>query len=230
MIMNEKEIINGLYGLMLGDGSLSGGYLRCVHTNKQRFYVEWLEQIFNSFGIETCSKYDYKRNTTFGIYMYSDVKIKIPNKEEFKKNTLLNGKKYLSDAVLENINPFGLLLWFLDDGSWHVSFKDNYAKRFGYLNTQGFSYEDNVRIKDMFKERFDIDLRIHTDKSGIKGHEDKLYYKLYFNATNFRKFFDIVRPYLKYIPKEFYYKFDMKYKPNRLKNSIEFSKKYNLTT
>ena len=63
-----------------------------------------------------------------------------------------------------------------------------------------------------------------------QGYEDKLYYRLYFNATNFRKFFDIVRPYLKYIPKEFYYKFDMKYKPNRLKNSIEFSKKYNLTT
>ena len=105
MIMNEKEITNSLYGLMLGDGAINGDYIRCVHTNKQRFYVEWLEHTFSSLGIDTHSKYDYERNTTFGVYIYSNVRIKIPNKEEFKKNTLLNGKKYLSDTVLENINP-----------------------------------------------------------------------------------------------------------------------------
>ena len=52
-------------------------------------------------------------------------------------------------------------------------------------------------------------------------------YRLYFNATNFRKFFDVIRPYLQYIPKEFYYKFNMQYIPNRIRDSLEFSEKYN---
>ena len=140
-----------------------------------------------------------------------------------------NNHKIISDYVLNNINELGLLFWFLDDGQWHVSFKNSKAKRFGYLNTQSFTYEENQRIAKMFKDRFDIELKIHTDCSGIEQHKGSIYYRLYFNATNFRKFFDIVRPYLQYIPKEFYYKFNMQYIPNRLKDSIEFSEKYNLT-
>ena len=55
-----------------------------------------------------------------------------------------------SDYVLDNINELGLLFWFLDDGQWHVSFKGNKAKRFGYLNTQSFTYEENQKIVKMF--------------------------------------------------------------------------------
>ena len=229
MILKDKEITYALYGLMLGDGNYRKGRIYCNHTNKQRFYVEWLERVFKELGLNVSSRYDFICNTTFGEYMYSQVSIRVPNKSDFE-NIFFdnNNKKIISDYVLQNINSFGLLLWFLDDGQWHVSFKDNSAKRFGYLNTQSFSYDENEKIKNMFKERFDIDLKIHKDKSGLKGYEDRVYYRLYFNATNFRKFFDIVRPYLKYIPKEFYYKFNMQYKPNRIKNSIEFSKKYNL--
>ena len=79
----------------------------------------------------------------------------------------------------------------------------------------------------MFKERFDIDLKIHKDHSGFDKYKNKVYYRLYFNATNFRKFIDVVRPYIKYIPHEFYYKFNMKYEPNRIKKSQEYSEKYN---
>ena len=38
-----------------------------------------------------------------------------------------------------------------------------------------------------------------------------------------------VYPILKYIPKDFYYKFDMKYETNRLHSSKENAEKYNLT-
>jgi hypothetical protein len=163
---------------------------------------------------------------------YNDVRIKVPNRfyiESGNKCFDKNNKKHISDYVLSNINSFGLLLWFLDDGQFHVSFKNNKAKRFGYLNTQSFTYEENVKIQNMFKERFDIELKIHEDKSGFDECKDKTYYRLYFNATNFRKFFDIVRDYLQYIPKEFYYKFNMQYTPGRGRDTIEFSEKYNLT-
>lgn len=228
---SEKEITYSLYGLFLGDGYYSGGWIHNKHTNKQRFYCEWLQEVFENYGLKTSSRFDYTTHTTFGDVMYSNVNIKVPKKFYFEtQNKCFNndGKKIVSDYVLNNINEFGLLLWFLDDGQWHVSIKETNTKRFGYLNTQSFSYEENEKIKDMFKKRFDIDLRIHKDNSGFEKYKKSVYYRLYFNAENFRKFFDLVRPYLEYIPNEFYYKFDMKYRPNRMKNSVAFSEKYNL--
>lgn len=228
---SEKEITYALYGLLLGDGYYANGKIKIWHTNKQKFYCEWLEKIFKNYGLKTSSKYDYIRHTTFGDYLYSHIYIDVPKKFYFETQNKFfddNGKKIVSDYVLDHINKLGLLFWFLDDGQWHVSFGKNSSKRFGYLNTQSFTYEENEKIKDMFKRRFDIDLRIHKDNSGFLKYKDTVYYRLYFNADNFRKFFDVVRPFLPYIPKEFYYKFNMQYKPNRLKNSIEYSEKYNL--
>ena len=46
--------------------------------------------------------------------------------------------------------------------------------------------------------------------------------------SGIRKFFDIVRPYLQYIPNEFHYKFNMQYTPGRGRDTIELAKKYNL--
>lgn len=229
---SEKDITYSLYGLFLGDGHYSDGWIRNNHTNKQRFYCKWLEVIFKNYGLKVSSKYDYICHTTFGDVLYSHTNIKVPKKFYFETQNKCfdnNGKKIISKYVLDNINEFGLLLWFLDDGQWHVSTKNNRTKRFGYLNTQSFTYEENQMIQSMFKDRFDIDLKIHKDNSGFEKYKESIYYRLYFNAENFRKFFDIVRPYLKYIPKEFYYKFDMKYVPNRIKSSMLFSEKYNLT-
>lgn len=228
MILNKNEIKFGLYGLLLGDGNYNDGRIYCYHTNKQKFYVEWLENVLSENGLNVNCRYDYIRKTTFGEYYYSHISIPV-DKIDIESNFFdKNNKKIISKHALDNINPLGLLLWFLDDGQWHVSFKDNSAKRFGYLNTQSYTYEDNLKIQKMFKERFDIDLKIHKDSSGFKNYKGKVYYRLYFNATNFKKFFDIVRPYLQYIPNEFHYKFNMQYTPGRGRDTIELAKKYNL--
>lgn len=228
---SEKDITYSLYGLFLGDGHYQNGWVYNKHTDKQYFYCKWLKEVFSNYGLTVHYKYHYVCHTTFGDAVYSHVNIKVPKKFYFESMNKCfddDGYKIISDYVMNNINEFGLLLWFLDDGQWHVSTKNTSTKRFGYLNTQSFSYEENQKIQQMFQARFGIKLKIHTDNSGFKKYKDRIYYRLYFNAENFRKFFDLVRPYLKYIPKEFYYKFDMKYVPNRLKNSIELSEKYNL--
>ena len=228
---SEEDITYSLYGLLLGDGCYKKGWIQNLHTNKQKFYCKWLESIFIECGQKVSSKYDFTFHTTFGDYEYSRVSIKVPNKTYFENNNIFfneEHKKIISDFVLNHINNFGLLLWFLDDGQLHVSTKNKKTKRFGYLNTQSFTYDENVQIKNMFKNRFDIDLEIHINTSYTSTEKNKKYYRLYFNAENFRKFFDLVRDYLPYIPKEFYYKFDMKYTPNRLKSSILFSELYDL--
>lgn len=228
---SEKDITYALYGLFLGDGSYQCGKIRLSHTHKQKFYVKWLEDVFKSCGLIVNSRYDFVKHTTFGDRLYSELYINVPKRfyfETLNKCFDQSGRKIISEYVLNNINELGLMLWFLDDGQLHVSFRENKASRFGYLNTQSFTYEENQKIVEIFKSRFDIDLKIHKDCSGFSNCKDRVYYRLYFNATNFRKFFDVVRPFLQYIPKEFYYKFNMQYTPNRLKNSVDFSEKYNL--
>jgi len=230
--MSDKDISFALYGLLLGDGyySKEGGVIKIYHTNKQKFYCEWLFNIFNQ-RLRSTIKKDFIKKTTFGEIMYTQTNLWVSKRFYFEtENKFFNkeNKKIVSDYVLNNINKLGLLFWFLDDGQWHVSFRNNAGKRFGYLNTQSFTYEENVKIVNMFKNRFDIDLRIHTDNSGFEKYKGKIYYRIYFNATAFRKFYDLVRDYLKYIPKDFYYKFNMQYVPNRINKSLEFSQKYNL--
>lgn len=224
--MTENDIASLLYGLFLGDGCYHNGWLVIDHTNKQKTYVLWLKEIFNVFNLKTSFKEDYERITPFGKYIYTTLRIKV-KKEDFEKDNKCfdkNHHKIVSDYVLENISAFGLLLWYLDDGSLIV--RPEKSSRFAYLNTQSFTYDENVKIVNMFKNRFDIDLKIHTDNSGFD--KNKKYYRIYFSSKSFCNFIDIIRKYIPYIPKELLYKFDLKFKITNRKNSRYLVENYNI--
>ena len=116
----------------------------------------------------------------------------------------MNGdnKKHLSDYILFRITSLGLLFWWLDDGTLHVSHKDGRTKRFGYLSTENFSEFDNEKLVKMLKKRFDVETRIHHYRG---------YCRIYINATNFRKLFDLWKPYLPDICEEMRYKLNPRY-------------------
>lgn len=226
--LSKKEKVYAIYGLLLGDGYIHpkySNYMSCAHTNKQREYVKFIAKFCQRNNIEHKTRFDYKKNTNYGVFEYSEVRVKIPNREQFvtKFNRMFddNGKKIVSDFVLKRISPIGLLFWFLDDGCLSVKKYENKCCRQATLATQGFSLEGNVKIQKMFKDRFDINVKIH---------KDRVYYKIYFSATEFRKFFDIVRPYLKHIPEDMKYKFNMQYEVNILNESSFLYNNYNLST
>lgn len=225
---SQKQINYSLFGLLLGDGWLNNKNCKNVqlniqHSMKQQSYVKWLEDVFKQWNIFRYSKYNKHKNSTFGEFDYCEICSDIPDKRHFLKfNRFYNddGKKIMSEYVLKRITPLGLLFWFLDDGCFNVKYRDSLSKgiiktdritgyrvtRQAYISTYSYSYSDHLVAQKIFKDRFNIDIRIH------KCHKNsKEFYKLYFSAENFRKFYDIVRPYLNYIPTELNYKFDMKY-------------------
>ena len=224
---SEKDICFALYGLALGDGSYQNKFIRITHTLKQKFYCKWLHTTFYK-KLKVTYRDCYFRKTTFGISECTDSHIKVPRPDLFENFKIVDdkNKKIISEYVLQNISTLGLLFWYLDDGQLHVSNKNHKAKRFAYLNTQGFSYEENMKIVNMFKERFNINTKLHKNGSGI--YKDRVYCRVYFNATEFRKFYDLVKEYLKFIPQEFHYKFNMKYS-TRLQGGEDFSKMYNIS-
>lgn len=214
---SHKDIDYTLLGCVLGDGSLTGAsnWIRIKHTNKQREYVEFKEALFQKLGLTTKSRYDFTVKTNLGAYEYSEVNVKPKSLGRIKGKSL--------EYMLKRITPLGLLLWWLDDGCLMVipDVEDKSVRRFGYLNTQAFDYQQHLLLLKLFKDLFGLDLRIHKDVGGIKDSK-KVYYRLYFNATNLRKFIDIFYDYIQYIPNSMKYKLNMGYFKNRMLRSEEF--------
>ncbi len=230
--LSDKEINYSLFGLLLGDAWVQNRehptrskQLAMSHSMKQSNYVKWLEDLFKHWGIYRTSYYGRTKMATYGPLEHCGVICDIPDIRHFLKfNRFYNdeGKKIISSYVMQRITPLGLLFWFLDDGNLTVQKRKSEGKnplydgfkysRFATLSTYGFNQTDHEVAQFYLKQRFDIEAKIHKWNPRSKPNS---YLKLYFSATSFRKYFDIVRPYLDLIPDDMKYKFDMKYNSQR---------------
>jgi len=232
--LSKKQITYSLFGLLLGDGWIQNlrterknKQLVIQHSMKQEKYTRWLESLFKIWGIYRYSHYNQKKMTTFGELEYCTVCSDLLGSRHFLKYNRFYDNDYhkiMSEYILKRITPLGLLFWFLDDGYLTIKKRESLSKktnqddcyritRFAGLSTYSYSYESHLNAQKLFKERFNIDVKIHHFTKN-----NKIFYKLYFSAENFRKFYEIVRPYICYIPENMQYKFDMKYNPNRVIN------------
>ena len=214
---NQKQI---LLGSLLGDGSIShkinSNFYKYSekHSTKQNNYILWKNSILN-FNL-----YNYKDNS------YS---IEKGNKALKKYYNLFypNGKKIVTRGILNNLEPLGLAIWFMDDGSYIYSLKDI------ILSTHSFGLGGNQIIQQWFKDKFDINCKIDKINKGvsyIKGRkiESKdIHYVIRMNNEDTKRFIEIVKPHI--IP-EMKYKLGMDEKRReetriRLK---KYSKEYSL--
>jgi hypothetical protein len=90
-----------------------------------------------------------------------------------------NRVKILPEDIFEILNPQMVAVWFMDDGSNNGMTAT--------LNTHSFSREDQIRIVDFFKNRFNINTTIVKDR-------DKL--KINFGVDEFPKLISIIKPYI----------------------------------
>lgn len=105
----------------------------------------------------------------------------------------LKRTKVVPKLIHRWLNPEVLAYWFMDDGG-----KSGLSGYF--LNTQGFTLQENKRLADALGKNFKFEVNIHSDnnyKAGKKG------YRLYITAKSHGEFTEIVYP---YINPCFYYK------------------------
>lgn len=228
--LSTKDKCYALFGFVLGDGyflkSKERNSITIRHTNRQRDYVKFICKFCEKTGIKYSSRFDFIGKTSYGEFIYSEVRLWVPEDGYFAKVNRVwdeKGIKIPSEYALNRINQWGLLFWWLDDGCLSIQKQERGTHysigRNAFLNTQGFSLVDNQRIQRVFFERWGIYCSINRDRH---------YYRLRFNATNFQKYFDLVRHLLPSIPQSLWYKFSMQYEPNRLINSKLLAEKYNL--
>lgn len=227
MTNNDKKFI---IACVLGDGCINKRVINNTeqcrfllkHSNKQFDYFIWkvnkLKQILNNSKHKN-SNYFLEKNS--GRSNITAVRFE-RNHPYFKilyRFIYQNNKKTFSRKVLDRLNPEGLAIWFMDDGSLYNSkYKgkkyDTYSKCTARLNTY-LSKEENEIIIKYFIEKWNIEWKLEKEKS---------FYRLRCNTTEFRKFVEIIKDYI--VP-SMLYKIDIKvgqqfnYKTHPLPSNVE---------
>lgn len=207
------EMKSALIGMILGDAYLrktktsKNAYMTINHGIKQIEYAEWKNAILQNITntkIEQRMVYLKKENKSYP--QITLITRTHPIYTKLHNQIYINGRKSITLNLLKQLTPLGMAIWYMDDGGliFHKCKLKNgnngIKSRELCLNTQSFSYEEHLIIQKYFKEVWDIDIRINKSKNA---------FRIIMNATNAKKFINIIEPYI--IP-SMQYKIDMKYK------------------
>ena len=152
----SEELIHFLNGLLLGDGCLvyTTNKKSCWygHSDKNKEYLEWLQNNFRKFGIK-CSNIKTHTNNCYALKTLS-----YRNFTKIRELWYPNGKKKIPDI---NITPITLFNWYIGDGSYskgkHPKVvicsqfdekgKDTMAKKFKNIGIKNSVYWNCIYIK-----------------------------------------------------------------------------------
>jgi len=157
--MRELELtheeIQILTGSFLGDGSaevyLNRASYRANHGYVQKEYVDWLHQKLHRLIKRTPW---VSRNGGWGTYSYSLQTRGHKKIKELSDLLYKNNKKTITKEYLDLLDPLGLTIWFMDDGS-----------ESGSLSTHSFSKDENEIISEWFINKWGVDNKVVEDRS-----------------------------------------------------------------
>lgn len=174
-----------LVGTLLGDGALlpnawgKNYRLSIQHGTNQKEYLFWKYKIFKKWTL-SCPKYYAKTNSWhFRTISHSDF-------TNFAQEFYIKGRRKILPKNIEKYlkEPFVIAVWYMDDGNVRRSKDKIYG---AMLNTQSFSYKENLRLKNFLEKIYNIKVLV------IKDHK-KL--RLYISGNkNAEKFLSVIKPY-----------------------------------
>lgn len=184
----KGEKMGVLTGMLLGDAGMTRKYPKIMtlcHGESQKEYFEWKCFILEHFGFKKNKVREM--NSVLGnkafIVDFVDKKFEFFYRKfyRFDKERI---KRIVNLQNLRHLNLYGLAIWFMDDGNL---VKKDYP--YVCLNTQAYTYDENVLLQKFFKKKYNLDVKIHKDKH---------YYKLYFGQENntAKRFIEMIEPYI----------------------------------
>lgn len=143
-------------GSLLGDGTLlktsAGWCFRVHHGLDQQWYVEYKHQFLEQYVRSPPSR------SGRGCYFRT---VTHPAFSEYRQAFYPAGRKVVPVAVLdEYLSGFALAIWLMDDGN-----ADGSGVR---LNTQSFTYDENLALAGWLSARFALNAHVNRDKSGFR--------------------------------------------------------------
>lgn len=194
------EVHQILLGSLLGDMHCNK---ECVnakieesHSINQKDYLLWKNKYLEIFN--TSVREDHYPTTKFNGKIYSrKPQIRLwskvsPRLNIYHKLFYINGKKRIRKEILDQIDTLALGVWYCDDGSY-----DYYDKHIRF-HTEGFSYKENLLLKNWLKSKWRI------DSSFKKAHTGQIGLKL--DVKNTDKFLGLVKNHILEMPRSMWYK------------------------
>lgn len=181
-----------IIGSMLGDATMRVGRgaknanFKIDHCLEQKEYVFWKYEILKNF-VTTPPRISY-RSTKEGIRyekswwfrtLRHPVLTEIYN-QFYTTDSYRCGKKIVPDLLIDNINPFVMAVWVMDDGSYNQGKID--------ISTYSFTLQEIEKICFVIKNKFKITFLYYKDRD--KG------YRIYCNKTETQKLVDLICPYI----------------------------------
>lgn len=161
-----------IIGSLLGDARLEcrSKSIRAKHTarlrihqsDKQKYYVLWKHQKLKDLVLKgprfTKVWHDSKRDKdhySWYFHTQSNEALGLIHKLFYRNNT-----KVMPGNLIEILDPLGLAVWYMDDGSNNGS---NIT-----LNTHCFSSEEQETIRNWFRDKFAIQTTLIKDRTKFK--------------------------------------------------------------
>ena len=192
-------LIEIIIGLMLGDlfaekrNPNSNTRLQFKQSIKNKVYIEHLYSIFKDYCnsepkiTTSIDQRPGKKDLNISIKFW---KQSLPCFNQFRELFYDElGTKYIPSNLDELITPRSLAYWAMDDG-----YKS--GKGF-YFCTESYTLEDNIKLSQILKNRFNLECGIHKHTNG---------HRLYVFSSSKDILLELIKPYL---IEHFYYKFDL---------------------
>ena len=206
-IENAHDFNSAMIGMILFDGSMPNEkYLYLRHGGNQLAYVDEKIGFIKDYLTPTTVRSAIDKNGFSYRYAYFNT-----DKLKYLYNKIyINGKKRLTDSILNRFDEITLAFMYMDDGSL-VLHKDpkrlgEYHSREIYLAVNNFTLHEVTKLQSLLKNKWNLNFRISHEKNG---------YRLCCNGENAIKFCSLVAPYIKNFP-TMLYKLDFKYKKKKL--------------
>jgi hypothetical protein len=163
-------------GSLLGDGYLmpttAGCCYRVNHGLQQQPYVDW------KFGIISDLVRTPPRTSGRSYYFRTVTHPEFAGlRQAFYANRVAKGVPL--ELIEQELTAFGLAIWFMDDGA-----TDRNQLR---INTQSYSYDENVVLARFLHAKFGISAQLNRDKDR---------HRLRIAAKSTNRFLDLVAPHV----------------------------------
>jgi len=200
-IRKENKLLNATQisvaiGTLLGDATITKNTLHFTHSKFQKDYVAYKCSIMNGNISKSHRKCGYNKEV---IDVYRGNITSTPQFGYLRDIGYPEGKKSVKN-ILELVDDIALAFWYLDDGNvlWQTKNGKRYLSGVS-LNTQGFSYDDNVLIQKFFAKKYNIYLTMVEDKRNNR------FYLSGYGKENFDIFFGLIAPYVPHCMEEYDY-------------------------
>ena len=183
-----------LLGCLLGDGSITKrGMFQCSHSHKQLEYIKYKSQLLDNLMSPEFEIYNntVKNHQNGKIYNTHSMRT-MQNEflEKMRECFYANGKKIFPYEFLmgSGFDEYSLAIWYMDDGSRNKSGCS--------INSQGFSYAENLKIIEFLYKKYNICGVIQEINSKTREINPNHKHYVRFNKDDSNKLFKLIRPHV----------------------------------